>query len=159
MLLSEQKVSKKLIVPEIDYLTYYYYGYGDECNFITGGWVEGYSYSSGTQSKEIDHLKVNGTYNGARRTYVTNNPINLAWINTLKIDWVCETQGNAVFVVLNNKMDDYVNSVAMIFTATSFSRQIGSLDVSSLTGSYYIGVVSNPLQSNVVRAYRIWGEK
>ena len=53
MLLSDQKVSEKLIVP---WYIIPLYTLGEEHTDLTGGWVPGYSAGNGNQAKNDDHL-------------------------------------------------------------------------------------------------------
>ena len=134
------------------------YKLGDEFNPITGGWVVGYSQGTGSQSKEDDHLYLTTSTGAPRRTYVTNNKIDLSDIKTLFIDWLAETNGNSLLCILNNKTDNYGSAVAQIIKTTAFTRRIDMLDISSLNGEYYVAVFSNAETINTTKAYRIWGE-
>ncbi len=131
-------------------------------------WVAGYSEGSGTQSKESDHLHLyaynpSGSVYGYR-TYVTDVAIDLTSINTLKIDWVGTKTGSyaaAYFAVGMNKADLGMN--ASINQTATFSRTIDSLDVSALTGSYYIKIIvwgdrDTTTHSFTADVYNVWGE-
>jgi hypothetical protein len=149
----------------------YFYDLGDEKTIVTGGWVVGSSQTqsgaSGTQSKEIDHLKLytaSTNVNNAWRTYVTELPINLTDISLLKIDWEIAVTGTvtnqARFGVGTVKTDDSF-AAQIIHTDSSVARGIETLDVSSLTGNYYIklwGFAAGAGRNCTVKGYKIWSE-
>lgn len=158
MLLSTQKVSKKLIVPEYTIL-FYWYGL-EGCL-----WVAGYSSGTGTQTKNSDHLylKAPGTEASTdAKTYITDVRIDLSKYKTLYIDWenfaANVANNTSLFSITTNK-----NSDALTYDATvnhlneTFSRTVDQLDVSSLNSDYYIKVVAWRLSE--IKVYRIWGEK
>lgn len=158
MLLSNQKVSKKLIVPEYT-IPFYWYGL-EGCL-----WVAGYSSGTGTQTKNSDHLylKAPGTVVSTdTKTYITDALIDLSKYKTLYVDWenlAANVDNNmSLFSITTNKNGDAVTYDAAIeHWNETFSRTVGQLDVSSLNGDYYIKVVAWRLSE--IKVYRIWGEK
>ena len=132
-------------------------------------WVEGYTVALGSQSKEIDYLHLQTAYDigSSFRTYVTNVAVNLTNINTLYIEW--ENAGNpenigncSYFIASSSKMDGVDVYDAILSKTLSFSKVTNSLDVSGLSGSYYIRVhagdtVSSGITS-LIKTYKVWGE-
>ncbi len=124
------------------------YSYGTE----QVHWVTGYSYGSGaSQSKESDHLYF--YYPESReteRTYVTNTMINLSNVLALIVEWEGlsdEVRSSSAYepylVVGSTKTGSGTSGVITFLSGSSmmnFSRRIEMLDVSSLTGNYYIRI-------------------
>ena len=137
----------------------FYYDTGNEFNAITGGWVVGYSTFTGTQSKEATYLNL--TTNYGARTYVTNNLIDLATIKKLYIEWEQTGTGTfgCEFIVGTVKTDKNFTS-EIVFT-TNFTKRIDTLDVTALTGQYYLKAITQTIQSSTstLKVHRIWGEK
>lgn len=173
MLLSNQQVSKQLIVPASNRL--YLYSSGNECTSITGNWIEGFVPSHGaSQSKEVDHLYLDaydtpgGEY--AFKTYVTNATVNLDNLNKLKVDWENTGEDHAShnqsgFSIGIVQDGNIYNDSAHLRPYNRFGRRTDELDVSAITGNYYIKVGSvdgsgtYPSVHAIVKVYQIWGEK
>ena len=145
-----------------------YYFEGNENTTLTGGWVEGASQSTGNQSKQADHLYLESSSSSiALRTYVTDTLVDLSDINVLKIDWenigASNVNNYSAFVVSTSKSADQAMYDARILAQNLFSRKIDELDVSMLTGSYYVRVHARDGGSSVnipsiVKCFKIWGE-
>jgi hypothetical protein len=133
-------------------------------------WVVGYSEGDGSQSKEADHLYLlaaqsNGT---AERTYVLDYKVDVTDYTVLKIDWedtVTGTSTNKQHAVCLS--DVKTGSMATydyrLYREQSFERTIDSLDISLVSGEYYIRVhgrdnYASGTRSGEVKAYKIWLE-
>jgi hypothetical protein len=105
------------------------------------------------------------------RTARTTNAVDLTNISTLYIDWEGLTSSPATsqtanFIVSTSSTASFTTFNAraqVIFSAFSGDRRITSLDVSGLTGTYFIRVHSRDGSStfgrwNTINVYRVWGE-
>lgn len=150
----------------------YFYNAEDMCENITGGWDTGINTGSGGITINGNNVYFNvyvpETPDTApvEKAKVTSNPINLSRIKTLYVDW--EKIGSSysgailVFAVSADKKSKYTASVVYRTTSTR-SRIVSSLDVSEITGSYYIkmsGVTQSNHESQYLRGYvySIWAE-
>ncbi|MDO7787112.1 hypothetical protein [Desulforamulus aquiferis] len=139
-------------------------------------WVPGYAQDAGVQSKESNHLYIEGAVANlfntqGERAYVTDALIDLTHINTLYIDWektatpyeiYANTYGT--FVVSTNKMGDRETRTAWFTDRGVWSRRINTINVSSLSGHYYIRVHARTGASledypSKVKVYKVWGER
>lgn len=140
----------------------YYYNLGAE----GVSWVAGNSVGTGTQTKYADHLNlyINSDAGDAseERTYVTDIAVNLTGISKLNVDWEQLASGGylAAFIVSTSKTGNTGVWNAIIYDyQIAFARRVQQLDVSVLTGNYYIRVHAvgwQGIDSNV-NVYRIWG--
>ena len=149
-----------------------YYWEGEEFVETTGGWVEGETVQTGTQSKQADHLYLETTRSGATaaRVYTTDLVVDLTNITTLHVDWECtqapssDVNGASLFQVATS-----ANKNTSSFTATktingTFARKIDFIDVSGMTGTYhvrvriFIGVSASAGEKQILKTYRVWGE-
>lgn len=126
----------------------YLYNSGDENTLLTGGWVVGYSDGSGTQTKESNHLYLYayGSSYVPQKTYVTNNAINMTNINTLKVDWekTGSSYGSASLHLIVSKIKEGNRTqydARVVFS--EIGRTTSQLDVSSLSGEYYVRINAN----------------
>lgn len=150
----------------------YLYKEGDEYVDITGGWVPGYSYYEGSQSKQPTHLLLiahggsAGTlYYTGQRTYVINNTIDITEYSSLKVDWESTgyigTQNRTHLVVSDNKTDSCDVYTARLYFEANFSRRINTLDISGLSGSYYIRAHKSMYLQDYypqLKVYNVWLE-
>ena len=145
-----------------------YYWEGQEFTGVTGGWVEGIKELSGTMSKESDHLftRVSGnTGSRATRFYATGNKIDFTNISTLYIDWASEVNTDQFSDTrLQNVNNDYVSAVVFVSIRDGFSRKVDVLDVSGVTGEYYIcvGVADGSTSTGHTvenKIFKVWGEE
>ncbi len=115
--------------------------------------VEGYSESVGAQSKESDHLHLEATSVKAQRAYVSELPIDLTHVNKLMIDWKsvgAESNNNKSYLIVSTeKMGGLDVRTSYLAYQNAFSRQWSSLDVSNLSGSFYIRVHTTNYSSSV----------
>ena len=164
MLLSGQKLADKLIVPGEHRVGFYIEG--DERIDSTGGWEVGNSSGTGAQSKNSDHLYLQCYEESATalRTYVTNIPISLTRYKKIKVLWSNSGHNHdsncSVLAIGGTKTETTANAVK----TKTFSNAVTELDVSTLTGDYYIKVVAQDGTSmgyaavSELRVYKVWGE-
>lgn len=142
-------------------------------------WVEGYlliggGASDASRSKEADHLFLwaksdhTSTY-ATEVAWVTDQLVDLGPWSTLHIEWAKEDVGlgtkRAVLVASTDQQSSYtVYDERLIETEDAFARREQTLDISGLSGSYYIRVHvrvagfsgSGPHWEATVRSYNIW---
>jgi uncharacterized repeat protein (TIGR02543 family) len=118
---------------------------GDEYdNYWTFGYIEG----SGYYSKDNNYLYLTaGDYGAfAERSYVTDYLIDLTCINSIVIDWSNtgdDYDSNMSYLVISSssKHGNYdTDADARLEKNKNFDRSTDTLNVSSLSGSYYIRV-------------------
>lgn len=144
----------------------YLYNQGDEHADITGGWVIGHSNGVGSQSKQSNYLHLIGGSSGwGVRTYVTNSLIRLTDVNTIYVEW--ENGGSnsthtiSGMVISTVKTGNIDTNNAFVVVRSNFLPLISQLDVSAITGDYYIRVHGQSNTAGVLsslRVYRIWIE-
>lgn len=109
-------------------------------------WVEGWSGGAGSQSKESDHLYLyaGGESGVHERTWVTDELVNLTGIAAVKIDWQglgCVVDTECALVASTEKIQDYECWDAQLSRSDgTWARTIQTLDVSALSGLYYIRI-------------------
>lgn len=109
-------------------------------------WVAGYSTGTGSQSKEADHLYLaaSGTEMApGQRTYAKDAIVDLTNVNKIFIDWAATLTGDypsAQLIVSTEKMSSSATYDARLQKDTTFTREVEELDVSGLSGNYYIRV-------------------
>lgn len=128
-------------------------------------WVEGYRIGLGAQGKLPDHLYAFAEQSPSiqERTWVINQPLNLTGYDSIKIDALTETtKGKALLVVSGNKDGSHDQEVAAEASIiTGGEREIFTLDVSGLSGEYYIRIhvrTAGRGNSNYYRCYKVWLE-
>lgn len=137
-------------------------------------WVEAYSTGDetyGTQSKESDHLyieifdKVGSTVN---RTYATKDPVDVTSLKQIEIYFrTSETVSAAIRFGVAVARDTNNSSSSYVVTANPSAKPNGYtsiLDVSELTGEYYIRVCLMNANANIsrpgqLRVYNVRGIK
>ena len=135
------------------------YSYGTE--YVP--WVTGYSYgSNASQSKRSDHFYFyHPEGRSTERTYVTDTKINLNNVLALIVEWEGlsdEPTGSPEYtpylVVGSTQTGTISDAAASItipsWTSSRFPRIVQMLDVSSLTGNYYIRIHSRCRRSDTV---------
>lgn len=132
-------------------------------------WVEGYSLSTGVVSKEADHLSLSTTRTGVEseswRAFVTDVPVDLTRIKTLEVSW--ESVGvddglGAYLIASTNKTGTVSAQNARLIVGGLFSVKTSTLDVSALSGLYYLRIhaSSNSLDAlTLLNVYRLRGKK
>jgi hypothetical protein len=109
--------------------------------------VEGISDGDGTVSRESDHLLIEtGQADAAtRRTWVTAVVVDLTNVDTLAIEWEGTVASGspefAIFIADKRKQGTHSTDFAAKLTKTAnFSRSVDTLDVSGLSGYYFVRV-------------------
>lgn len=140
--------------------TVYHYNAGDEKT----AWTEGYSTGSGEQHKFEDNLYLSAETDGAERTYATAAAVDLSNVESIHIDWQ-ETGSppghiESYFVAARSRGGDHSQYDAGVKIDGNFARTSHSVDVSGLTGDYYIRIHTrhtHPAQHNSeLRVFRVW---
>ena len=97
------------------------------------------------------------------RTYVTDIPVDLTNLNTLRIPCTIghpagDHARNVKILVLTNKMTNSSAIASLVVTDNSFEGEL-SLDVSQISGSYYIAIAAMVGQStqHYIKAYSVFG--
>ena len=132
-------------------------------------WVVGYlqSAASTDYSKQDDHLYLNAFGYPAVTTYVTDVKVDLTDVETIEVDWSksgnTSTESRAYFTVSENKGTSYEDSVATLVYTSNFARRINVLNVSALSGDYYLRVHAvdtrtTGLRQSTVRCYGVSGK-
>lgn len=133
-------------------------------------WVAGHAYGDYIRSKNADHLYLNAMGNSdplvsSEVAYVTDATQNLTNYSKLKIDWMNDgsvTSGNhSILVASTNKTANWGTYDACYFKQSSFSRQIDEVDISGLSGDFYVRVHAYMTAEDffsVVKVYKVWLE-
>lgn len=132
-------------------------------------YVAGYSNGQGSISKQPDHLYVyagGGATTDSQKTYVSNIAVSLLNINTIYIDWKSEGVGQEPNITVALCISTVKNGVFGTYNATiykkgAFARTVDSVNVSSLTGSYYLRIhaaIAWNDSTSLIRVYKIWGQ-
>ena len=110
-------------------------------------WVNGYSIGDGSQYLYTDSIYLNADHvrETSERSYVTDNPVDLTCINSIVIDWEnigWDGENNKSYLVVSasSKFGSYNNNDINLERIKSFTRRIDTIDVSTLTGTYYIRI-------------------
>lgn len=160
----------------------YLYKAGDACTSVTGGWVaKGMATYSGITAK-APSLTKNSTNMRATLSSLTSsglfrpsNTIDLSKYSTLKIDLAAQPKmWNYIWIVVYKSSQTYLGTssnftanvaakvqIANHTTGADFDRKTYSINVSSLSGSYVVGVFfhhSDTSNTMGVDFYNMWGE-
>ena len=135
-------------------------------------WVVGYSNGNGSQSKEADHLYLaidNNASNAADRTYVTDAKIDCTLLNVIYIDYEvtdAHDNFNARFAISEGKNTNSGSANVTKYRDASGnrSRRTTSIDVSAVTGEYYLRVAARDAgtfenRPGKLKVYKVWGEE
>ena len=132
-------------------------------------WVEGFSINSGSQSKQSNHLYLHAedASGSAERVYVTDATVNLTNYGSLKIEW--ENTGDSkdenvsALCVSTGKTNWYNTYNARILEKQDFGKKTSTLDISGMSGDYYIRVHTRDLAGTATKAelkvYKVWLEE
>jgi hypothetical protein len=129
-------------------------------------WSQGAINGTGTAAKNADHLFIQAlTGDNGYITMVTNAVVDLTNINTLNFDIEATVTGGGVNTTIavgaGTSRTDF-NFTAARSSAVSVSRQVISVDVSALTGGYYIKLQSSRQnqadQTSILKVFQVWGE-
>ncbi len=136
------------------------YDYGIE----NVAWQVGSTAGTGGQNKEPDHLYLYATTNnGARRTYVTTNQVNLTNVDYIHVKWLNEggndTDVRSYIVASTNQGGDQTVFNRRYERQRGFGMRTDVLDVSGLTGPHYIRLHANRNANggdSYLRVYQVW---
>ena len=133
-------------------------------------WIKGSSVGSVTFGASSMSVSTSSTKKAVDSYAVTNVLVSLTNINTLKIDWAGSATQKIIagmyLCVSTTKLGTYGTYNARLYGGDSFSpfvRRTDSLDVSGLTGNYYLRIHAQKSSSSVVGSasltiYNVWGE-
>ena len=135
------------------------YNYGDECDSVTGGWL---NYYNGGVTKNADNINITGAASGTSRYRIrTNITIDLSSYKTMYIECSHGNSGSnnngGVIISTSNSKNTYPAEGAdavIIAPKTNATKVIYNVDIENLTGSYYVFVTSGYGAS--FKMYRLW---
>lgn len=153
----------------VDWVTFLF-NEGDTCDDITGGWSNsGYTYTGTVGGASTSYTKVAPTVGNTIKVSVgaelkvaiagTENKIDLTDTNTVALD-VESVVGQAFAIVTKSKALGSDYAVIKALTASSAGTTV-NLDVSSLSGSYYIAVFtygSTNITTRSAEVAKVWYE-
>jgi hypothetical protein len=139
----------------------YLYNEGDECTALTGGWGDGYDSGIGSKSKQSDHLLLSS--GGGNKVYETNSLISLAGISKIKIKMEgvsSSTQENSAIQLMVGVNNGGYDNLASIRLGGTVANDVYEVDVSILTGNYYVRCwsTSGTGYTNTSKFYQVWLE-
>lgn len=109
------------------------YNAGNEYEAYTGGWGKAVQGNPSFTKKE-NSLYVSASATSGSSMISHHEPVDLTNVKTVEFDYSCSTPDRTGFIIYNTDLTKVVES--LVQTATSGTC---SLDVSALTGKYYIG--------------------
>lgn len=116
----------------VDWLVGKLYDAGDEYTYVTGGWTD---LQNATISRESERLKIIGTQSYIKAHAGPRNKINLGNFNTLHYDAQASIANYADVIVSN----DVTSATGVAFKRLATTGRVqGDIDISSLSGEYYI---------------------
>lgn len=141
--------------------TLYLYKEGDECTDITGGWA-------GEGTKNEDNLYP--YWNNYSYTLYTNGKIDFTNYKTLYIDIDVlsvytvsgyEPFGAILYIAGKQAMNSNINgsldpTIVTRKECNTIGRQVYSLDVSDVSGEYYVSLLENLNQNCRAKFYNMW---
>lgn len=153
----------------VEWITYLFND-GDTCVDITGGWTNsGYSYSGTVDGSTYKYTNTAPTVGNTIKVSVgaelkvaiagTANKINLTDTKTVAVD-VESVVGQAFVIVTTSKALESNYAVRKALTASSAGTTV-NLDVSTLSGNYYIAVFtygSTSVTSRSAAIKKVWCE-
>lgn len=128
------------------------YDSGDQHSTVTGGWKN----NSGTFTLNSDSMVLKGGYHTDASAFI-NNLVDLSDYNTLyfTLAYSDDSSGRdgaiGISKINTNAAPSYVSSISGI--NGNVSKTTKSIDISSITGSYYVGFSVN---QNVMTVYKVW---
>lgn len=133
----------------------YIYDNGSECSSVTGGYYRGTGVTFNADSFQV----VNNTGSGSRLTY-TLNSIDLTNAKSIEVYAHAINQGGyanpgKILVTPAQSAANPAASVIIDAAGTNDSFKVYTLDVSSLSGSYYITFAVDTYSSIVVQYAKI----
>ena len=144
----------------------YLYNLGDTCVDFCGGWKHLDSGSNNRDEFLADNMHMNYTSTtGVNGAFVTEDPVDLTEYTKLCIDFSVSRglTGSAYLSGIyrstqNSSYSNYANNYTAIYTwhLSSKARGVVEVDITNITGSYYIGTRQQFSDCNI---YRLWLEK
>ena len=138
------------------------YHYGD----LEVYWVPGSSRSTGTVSKNSDHLylSANNSSDTAHRVFETSRSVNLSGYSTLNVDWWGVRTGSdhrQYYFGLALAGTGYNSYTVHLRRTGGFARRVDSINVSGLSGNLVakLTVRDNDEKNSMtaeMRMYRMW---
>ena len=147
----------------------YLYKEGDEYEHLTGGWYQYYQVGSGLFTRNVDNLYLYADYNPNGEVSVgATNAINLTNANIIKVRWA-NTGNHPTAVRSYFGVDKDITKIRrdggaeiLLYVQHAFAEKTDSIDVSALSGEYYIGVSaqlsSSTSGNNTLYVYEAWVE-
>ena len=153
-----------------------YYWEGDEFVATTGGWQIGFSGNKTSGQKQNDRLygQANEDTSVENRSisWVTANTVNLTNINTLrfKVTGYANQQDREQWldfffgISLNRDTRRDMTAETRV-TGVAFDSQVYELDVSAITGNYYLKLTNQPTAISSypglyqLEIFEVWGEE
>ena len=160
----------------------YLYKAGDACTSITNGWVakglatySGFTAKAPSLTKNTSNMRATMSNLASSGLFRPSNTINLSEYSTLKIDMAAQPKMyNYIWIVVYKSSSTYLGTssnftanvaakvqIANHTTGADFERKTYSLNVSSLSGNYVVGVHfhhSDTSNTMGVDFYNMWGE-
>ena len=143
----------------------YFYDHGDECSAVTGGWISGSSTSvSYTFTKNADNMYIHdGSANYSSYSMYPTNLIDLTNISTLhcqtKYDVVGNTGGCSINAINGNPATSAYDTGTYYSITMNDGIQNHALDVSALSGSYYIRLtITRAYNESDAYLYELYGD-
>ena len=145
----------------VDWFDGVFYDNGDQCKAYTGGWT-------GTGWTNFNTTITNGTIGNTYMQIATNNDtvsvvgtvnkVDLTNISTLYANTQMITTGTAFFAICETKNAGNMIKYQQVNTINSYTMQ---LDVSNITGSYYIifrGVGTSSGVNPMMKITKVWSD-
>lgn len=143
----------------------YFYYRGNEYSSLTGGWSIGFNAEGGgTVSFNNNNIDITPSTSGSAGKYVgivTKKPVDLTNIDTLNIvlDLVTPTDTTHSYFYITDQQLSNPSKLTENIVKLANGSTSGTLDVSGITGSYYIGFNVRAYQEAVnAKIYEIYGE-
>jgi hypothetical protein len=135
----------------------YLYSPGDEWENITGGWIsEGKKYSSSattaareaTITRRVDSIQIGPFSQASAGTFRCKNPVDLSEYSKIKVTgtfYSSSGSDNNLGFYLWSSIGTYyeTNAVVKKYVGPETTLKTMEVDVSGLTGAYYIGFIYN----------------
>lgn len=144
----------------------YLYNLGDTCIDFCGGWKHLDSGSNNRDEFLADNLHMNYTSTtGVNGAFVTEDMVDLTEYTKLCIDFSVSRgstgssyQSGIYRSTQNSSYSNYANNYTAIYTwhLSSKARGVVEVDITDITGSFYIGTRQQFSDCNI---YRLWLEK
>lgn len=121
-------------------------------------------------TKELTHLNLiaDNSTGTALATFVTLQKIDVTNLRVIKVEWeaICSNHTNnhqSYIDLVTDRNADYFNGVKQFRKNGSFAKREDTLDVSNLTGEYYVRVMAHDAASAIradvnLKVYKIWKE-